>query len=196
MKTKILILIGLILLILYNSYNMKLYEMFNCEPYKYDMETEPWNNETHKEFNNCYSYALNEPDITLKEKRYPGMSSNVNRDENIYTCEYYEKLLKSDKPGVIKTDNFNECPCDKQYNMVSMVIANDYTPYEQDDGDDFHFYRLDNNNKWSHKPGSRVVSYKDANNKKITDPSQANHNYSLTDSGSKNYNLFCGYYCI
>lgn len=196
-KNNIIILIALILLIIYNSYKNKLYEMFEtCVPKKYNVETTPWNNSNYIEFNNCYSYALNEPDKNLNDKRYPGESTNVKRNENIYTCEYYEKLLKSDKPHSVKTNNFNECPCDKPYHMISMVIADDNTPYKQDEGDDFHFYRLDNNNKWSHKPGSNKVSYKDANKKEIIDPALSEHNYSLLDNGSKNYNNFCGYYCI
>ena len=197
-KNNILIIIALILLILYNSYKNKIYEMFEniCIPHKYNVETEPWNNDNHIKFNNCYSYALNEPDSNLKEKRYPGQSSNTKRNESIYTCEYYEQLLKSDNPHIVKTNNFNECPCDKPYHMISMVIADNTTPYEEDDGDDFHFYRLDNNNKWSHKPGSRKVSYIDANNKEVIDPAYAEHNYSLIDGESKNYNNFCGYYCI
>jgi hypothetical protein len=168
----------------------------SCTPQKHYTSTFPWNYYGFKQNNNCYSYALNEPDITLWHKRYPGSSSHTKRDFNIYTCKYFEHLLKKDYPNIKKTDNYKKCPCDKNYHMIAMVIADGYTPYKRDEDDDFHFYRLDKNNKWSHKQGSKKISYKDANNDEIIDPKKANHYYKQNNMGSKNYNKFCGYYCI
>ena len=38
---------------------------------------------------------------------------------------------------------------------------------------DFHWYRLDNNGRWSHKPGPARVTNLDDNNAPITDPRTA-----------------------
>ena len=161
---------------------------------KYDVKL--WNSDKYKKYNNCYSYALNEPDPKLTVKRNPGMSSNLVKNNNIHTCGYFQKLLKNDYPNMVKTSNYKYCPCDKDYRMISMVIADGNTPFVGDKNDDYHFYRLDNNNKWSHKPGSKFVSNIDADGKIINDPKYANHNYQQNDKGSNNYNNFCGYYCI
>ena len=194
-KYLILIIIVIIIISLINNlYNKE--GFLSCPPKKPKYDSTIWNDEKYKEFNNCYSYALNEPDSTLKDKRDPGISSNIKKNNNIYTCGYYEKLLKHDYPDMVKTNNYKFCPCNKDYRMISMVIADGNSPFVGDDNDDFHFYRLDNNNKWSHKPGSRVVSYTDADNKLIYDPKDANHYYKQNNKGSKDYNNFCGYYCI
>ena len=51
-------------------------------------------------------------------------------------------------------------------------------------GEDYHWYRLDSNGKWSHKPGSSPVRNRDDSNKLITDP-------ETCDTGPYNW---CGYY--
>ena len=42
-------------------------------------------------------------------------------------------------------------------------------PFDQD----YHFYRLDNNGHWSHKPGQHPVTDRDGNGDRITDPREA-----------------------
>ncbi len=46
-------------------------------------------------------------------------------------------------------------------------------------GEDYHWYRKDSNGFWSHKPGATRVTNVDASGKLISDPSMANHNYSI-----------------
>lgn len=196
----VIIIVYLLLILSSSTFITKLLQIKEtfkgCTPRKHYMTTFPWNYPGYKQYNNCYSYALNEPDITLRHKRYPGSSSHSDRDFNIYTCNYFEHLLKKDYPTIKKTNNFHRCPCDKKYNMMAMVVADGNTPYNADEDDDFHFYRLDNNNKWSHKQGSKKISYTDARNEQISDPKIANHYYKKYNRGSKNYNKFCGYYCV
>ena len=38
---------------------------------------------------------------------------------------------------------------------------------------DFHFYRLDADNRWSHKPGQTNATQFDNSNRYVTDPSKA-----------------------
>lgn len=63
---------------------------------------------------------------------------------------------------------------------------------------DYHWYRQDSDGVWSHKRGKGKVGRKDAEKKKIKNPSQAASVY-LTDSGEKikigniSYEL---YYCL
>jgi len=195
-----LLILYICLILSFSTFETKLLQvresLNSCKPIKHNITTFPWNYPGFKQYNNCYSYALNKPDITLIKKRYPGMSSNTKRNNNIYTCKYFDYLLKKDHPNIIKTNKFNQCPCDKPYKMISMVLSDGNTPYYGDNEDDFHFYRLDKNNKWSHKPGSKYVTYTDANDNIIHDPKKANHNYEINNKGTKNYNKFCGYYCI
>jgi len=73
-----------------------------------------------------------------------------------------------------KTDG----PCAGCTHKVALVVA---------PGDDFHWYRLDNNGQWSHKPGSDPVRDVDESGNKITNPETA-------DRGI--YTSFCGYFCV
>ena len=188
MKFIIFFLLILILLFcLKSQYNT---DKFFCEPKKYRFSKKKWNSKEYKQYNNCYSYALNSPDPFLKQKRYPGKSSHFKRNNSIYTCDYFNKLLKSDYPDLKKTNNFLNCPCDKKYNMISLVL--DTT----DNKKDFHFYRLDSDMTWSHKPGNNKVRRRDALNNIIYNPKYANHNYKSNNKGNHNYNKFCGYYCL
>ena len=42
-----------------------------------------------------------------------------------------------------------------------------------DIADDFHWYRLDDNRKWTHKPGSTPITNLDSNKVEINDPRTA-----------------------
>lgn len=153
----------------------------DCVPNKHKFDNQPWNDTKHKKYNNCYSYAINDPDPSRTKKRWPGENE---KNETKYSCEYIEKLLKIDHPDMIKTDDFKKCPCDSEYNVIALMT--------DDKGikRDFHFYRLDENNLWSHKLGSREVSNKDGNNKLIRDPKISNNSYLPFDYD------FCSYYCL
>ncbi len=68
------------------------------------------------------------------------------------------------------------------YYAVALVVA---------PGVDYHWYRLDDNCQWSHKPGSTEARNVDASGNPITDPQAANRDY-----GSLNYSDFCGYFYV
>jgi hypothetical protein len=62
-----------------------------------------------------------------------------------------------------------------------------------DPGVDYHWYRLDNNGRWSHKPGHGDATDKDASGKPITNPETADRNYP---GNGVDYKDFCGYYYV
>ena len=139
----------------------------------------PWNTNKFKNFNNCYSYALDEPDEKLKKKREPGEINNKKIDKKNYTCSQFNTLLKSDYPNIKKIDDTGVCS-----HAISLVLDKNKK--------DFHFYRLlDNDKTWSHKRGNKNVSKTDSKNNIIMDPKYTNRDY-----GIYNYDTFCGYYCL
>ena len=138
----------------------------------------PWNNKKFKNFNNCYSYAVNEPDENLKKKRQPGNNTKI--PKNKYTCSHFDGLLKNDYPNIKKIYS-GEKRCSHR---ISLVLDKNKK--------DFHFYRLlSGDESWSHKPGNKKVSKVDSGNNHILDPKYTNHDY-----GNYNYDTFCGYYCL
>ena len=147
---------------------------------KMNYSTSPWNSKKFKSFNNCYSYAVDEPNEKLKEKRDPGHASGKKMDKNNYTCSHFDTLLKSDYPYIKKSNNqFSGCS-----HSISLVLDKNKK--------DFHFYRrLDGDNTWSHKRGNMKVSKTDSKNNLIVDPIYANRTYK-----NYNYDTFCGYYCL
>ncbi len=71
-----------------------------------------------------------------------------------------------------------EAPCGGSCNKVALVVAPGY---------DFHWYRLDDNGLWSHKPGGTQATNLDKSNNLITDPRTANRGP---------YTDFCGFFCV
>ena len=140
----------------------------------------PWNSDDYIKFNNCYSYAVNDPDSERKSKRIPGESSNLKRDSINYTCSHYENLIKNDYPAISKVNNLSECS-----HGISLVLDG------KGKETDFHFYRYENGKGWSHKRGDNKVTNVDSNGDLINDPKKAGRNY-----GTYNYEKFCGYYCL
>jgi len=146
---------------------------------KSNYSTIPWNSKKFKSFNNCYSYAVDEPDENLKEKRDPGNKSGKKIDKNNYTCSHFDTLLKSDYSNIRKNNNNSGCS-----HSISLVLDKNKK--------DFHFYRLlGDDHTWSHKRGNKNVSKTDSKNSSILDPKYTNRDY-----GNYNYDTFCGYYCL
>ena len=64
-----------------------------------------------------------------------------------------------------------------------------------DADEDYHFLRQDANSYWSHKPGARKVTNRDASDSFIYDPALANFNYKPKNSHLQ-YDNFCSYMCV
>ena len=147
---------------------------------KYNPEI--WNsNSSIKESHNCYTYALGKIVKKLKSKAQPGYASGYNHiQDDQYDCKYFRERLKNDSPGsyLEKFDN----ACYPGFYKVFLAL---------DPGNDYHWWRMNNDGYWSHKPGSTDVIDIDSNGEKINNPLSANRNY-----GSLNYNKPCFFACV
>ena len=146
------------------------------EPYK-------WNdNYNIKSTHNCYTYALGKIRIGLDSKAQPGYASGYNHidDAKDYNCNEFFKRLKKDVPTTYleKFDN----ACLPGFYKIFLAL---------DPGNDYHWWRLNSDGFWSHKPGATEVTDVDASGKKIKNPLLANRKYS-----SLNYNKPCFFACI
>jgi hypothetical protein len=135
-----------------------------------------WNTDPHvQNCNNCYNYGC---DIETDNFAQPGYATG-----NEYTSP-------PDCPGVTAgalSDGLTSGPsasgpagdpCARCSHKVALVIA---------PGWDFHWYRLDDNGMWSHKPGNGTARNYDNSGNPISDPRTA-------DRGP--YTIFCGFFCV
>ena len=114
-------------------------------------------------------------------------------NKKIYQCpNMIEKVLKDNynvKKGVskIKLSKFNE-RCPRNYYKGAMVV---------DPNNTYHFYRQDDNIRYSHKQGTLRVENIDASKNPIYVPHLADKNYNKNNrSNGINYTNFCTYFCI
>ena len=146
-------------------------------------EPHKWNdNYNIKSTHNCYTYALGKIRVGLDSKAQPGYASGYNHidDEKDYNCKEFFKRLKKDVPTTYleKFDN----ACLPGFYKIFLAL---------DPGQDYHWWRLNSDGFWSHKPGATEVTDVDASGKKIKNPLIANRKYS-----SLNYNKPCFFACI
>jgi len=146
-------------------------------------EPHKWNdNYNIKSTHNCYTYALGKIRVGLDSKAQPGYASGFNHidDKKDYNCKSFYDRLKKDVPAsyLEKFDN----ACLPGFYKIFLAL---------DVGNDYHWWRLNSDGYWSHKPGSTEVTDVDASGKKIKNPLIANRKYS-----SLNYNKPCFFACI
>jgi hypothetical protein len=128
-----------------------------------------WNNDPNvKRRNNCYNYANDKITNTFAQ---PGRGSG---QVGPYppTCSATGAAAQRD--GQVSVPAAASTPGSGHY--VALVIW---------PGRDYHWYRLDNNAQWSHKPGQTAARNTDNNGHLITDPKSC-------DRGP--YSQWCGYY--
>lgn len=147
-----------------------------------------------RESHNCYSYLLNLKsreaeelcektfkDMNWCKRSQPGYAAGypvMNKPE--LTCQEVMKRTLADNPN-IKRANFQDT-CTTDAYKGALVVA---------PGTDYHYYRLNDDGYWTHKPGYKPSSQYDASGNMILDPQKANRNY-----GRLNYKDFCGYFCV
>jgi hypothetical protein len=153
---------------------------------KYEPTYNPnyWNNNKNiKNNNNCYSYSVNNKNHQFG-KPQPGYFARFNHiQNNQYKCAYFFKRILNDIPSVYLT-SFKQ-KCKKGFNKAFFAIDSNKNEH------DYHFYRQDNNQLWSHKPGTTNVINYDADYKIIKNPYTANRNYS-----AYNYDKPCFFFCV
>ena len=130
-----------------------------------------WNNDSNiRRRNNCYNYANDKITNTFAQ---PGRGSG--QILSALTCSNVGAA--SERDGQISVSSASSTPAQGQF--IALVIW---------PGRDYHWYRLDNNAKWSHKPGQTAAKNTDHSGNLITSP-------ETCDRGP--YSQFCGYYhCI
>ena len=130
---------------------------------------------------NCYTYAMGKIVPKLSSKAQPGYASGYNHiDDNDYKCKEFYQRLRKDNPGSY-IEKFDES-CIPGFYKVFLAL---------DAGNDYHWWRQDSNQLWSHKPGSTEVVNKDASGQLIKNPYKANRNYE-----SLNYKTPCFFACV
>lgn len=149
-----------------------------------------------RESHNCYTYFLNlksKDAVELCKKDFknhnmcrraqPGyLTGHPPLKKKDYACPVIEKRTLEDNPDIYKVKSLND-KCDPRFYKGAMVVA---------PGRDYHYYRLNDDGQWSHKPGYKPSTRFDSDNNLIVDPKLAARDYG----GTLNYKDFCGYYCV
>ncbi|MFL9897890.1 hypothetical protein PQR71_06910 [Paraburkholderia fungorum] len=132
-----------------------------------------WNNNpTIQKSNNCYNYANDKITNTFAQ---PGRGSGRMWSQLITCTSDVDPCAQHD--GEISVGPPTSTPI--QGHFIALVLAVNY---------DYHWYRLDSNGLWSHKPGQTPARNTDNAGALITDPQHCSR---------APYGLFCGFYhCI
>jgi hypothetical protein len=131
-----------------------------------------WNNNpTVLRNNNCYNYGNDKITNTFAQ---PGRGSG---QEAPYPPSCAGTTGAAVRDGLISISNPDMTPAEGH--IVALVVST--TPGFLD----YHWYRRDSNNMWSHKPGQTVVRNTDNSGNLISDP-------RTCDRGL--YNNFCGFF--
>ncbi len=147
---------------------------------------------------NCFAYAMNVKDpkkiaecrqrnncrfhVPGKDKGHPEFSGKLGK-----TCGDVIGRTMSDAKQGYMTDFSTKC--EPGMSKIAVVV---------DEENDLHYYRQDNNGWWSHKPGGRPVTNKDAVGAYIYNPKRASRYYPAEFEGDSglNYDSFCSFMCV
>jgi len=147
-----------------------------------DYNPKLWNNNNSiKNSHNCYTYSLGKIVNGLKNKAQPGYASGFDYISNSnFNCKSFKKRLEKDSPAsyLEKFDN----KCLPGFYKIFLAI---------DPKNDYHWWRQNSDQKWSHKPGSSNVTNLDASNELIDNPVLSNRKFT-----HRNYHKPCFFACI
>jgi hypothetical protein len=118
--------------------------------------------------NNCYNYSNNKRTDTFAQ---PGRAAGAMYGS--LTCPAVHTAATAD--GLTPVASGADCP--NTQCRLALVVA---------PGWDYHWYRLDANGMWTHKPGQTRATNLDNSSNPIPNPETANRG-AYTD--------FCGYFC-
>jgi hypothetical protein len=130
-----------------------------------------WNNDANiRTLNNCYNYANDQITNTFAQ---PGRGSGSMF--TAFECGNVDSASRRD--GQVPVASASGTPAQGHFSALVMWTSVD-----------FHWYRLDANAMWSHKPGQTQARNTDDSGNLISDPRTCNRG---------NYTSFCGFYhCI
>ena len=142
-----------------------------------NFEPEKWNEMSSiKKTHNCYAYVMDLIRTDLNKKPQPGYSSGYGylEDNDLRSCDNLYQRMVSDNPSSHRVSFEQKCPLGYRKGFLAI---------DDSDDPDYHFYRLDNNGYWSHKPGETDATMLDGSKKQILNPQEAdrkgtNHNYT------------------
>lgn len=140
-----------------------------------------WNDNANiRNSHNCYSYSLGKIVNGLRSKAQPGYASGFNHVSSDFNCNSFKERLKKDAPGSYIAQFDNKCLPGFYKIFLALDIGNDY-----------HWWRQDNNQYWSHKPGSTNVVNTDASGNLIKNPVISDRKFKR-----RNYNTPCFFACV
>ena len=116
-----------------------------------------WNTPSVQPYNNCYNYANDNPTSTFAQ---PGRATG--HPVAAFDCGGVQPSATSD--GLIASPNSTAVLAGGAGWYVALVIW---------PGNDYHWYRQDQNGCWSHKPGQSPARNTDQNGNTIGDPRTA-----------------------
>jgi hypothetical protein len=127
--------------------------------------------------NNCYNYGNNNRTDTFAQ---PGRRSG----------DYPNPMVCADVAAAAISDGLEALPasgvCPDDKDKVALFVDPDLP------NRDYHWYRLDNDGMWSHKPGGGRATNLDQSGNVISNPETADRNNPVWNL---NYTDFCGYFC-
>ena len=129
---------------------------------------------------NCWGYAIDRP----FEKGNPGGASGFGSQ----SCARLIANAKSE--GLIEPDPEGQCGgrCPKGHYKVQVFLSDEFWGRR-----DFHWYRQDDDDHWSHKRGSQYPSRTDASGNVLICPKEQDRDYG---DGGRNYSAYCGTLCV
>lgn len=134
-----------------------------------------WNGNSRQGSNNCYNYVNSKATNTFAQ---PGRASGA---QAIYpSCFHVHNAAVAD--GLEPISGYPSYILGFKTGAALVI-----DPGSSTRSPDYHWYRLDENGTWSHKPGGTVATNRDNSGNTITDPQTANRG---------NYTIFCGYYML
>ena len=200
----------------------KLYSLFSSG-YEPSYNPDDWSDPLIEGSHNCYMYFLNDKKkevrnqclklckdegvdekTCLKKKQsvcgklkpqpgnYAYSKGYLNEKKKVYSCKnMVNKVLKDNwqpelnKSKIEVVDFTTKCP--RNHYKGALVV---------DPGNTYHFYRQDNNLRFSHKQGTLRVENIDSDGKPIYAPHLSGRNYSAGRTNGINYLDHCAYMCI
>jgi hypothetical protein len=141
------------------------------EPDRWNDPYQPGYDYGHQADNNCYNYACDRATDTFAQPGYAG-TGVLN-----WVMQCPEVSAGAQADGLHSRPDGTPAS-ERCCHTVALVVA---------PGIDYHWYRLDDNGMWSHKPGQTAARNVDNSNQPIANPETA-------DRGP--YTQFCGYFTV
>jgi hypothetical protein len=141
-----------------------------------------WNdNDGIQHSNNCYNYAC---DIQTNSYAQPGYAHGITLPPYYENGTCKEVTAGATADGLAVTGCDEGCGCGECHHQVALVIRPNQSGYSIWD---YHWYRKDQDGRWSHKMGQTQATNLDNSGNIIADPKTA-------DRGS--YTVYCGCFCV